>query len=457
MTATPIQILSEYIAAAGAEPLPEAVVRKARHHTLDTLAAAVSGARLRPGRLAIEYVAGQATSGCSTVVGALEPSTPALAALANGMSAHADETDDSHERSLSHPGCGIVPAALAAAEAADGTVQELLRAVTLGYDVGTRVIFAIGLEHLLPWEPNFSSHAFVCAFGGAAAASVAWQLRPDQVAWALSYAAQQASGITTFLRDQTHVEKAFAFGGMPARNGVAAAEMVASGFDGVDDVFAGRPNFLEILSPSPDPEQLVHGLGSRFEVTRTNIKKYPVGSPAQAVLQALDDLRAAEPVSVDDVREIEVVLPADAAPVVDNRLMPDINVQYLVAGSLIDGGCSFAMAHDYERFQGPEVREVMARVTLVADATMTPKSRQARVRLVLADGRVREHHTPVVRGTWGDPMDDDEVIAKAEDLMLPVLGAQQTRTAIRLVMEGFGPDSARDLGVSLRADPDIRG
>ena len=42
--------------------------------------------------------------------------TAVNAALANGMLAHADETDDSHAPSLTHPGCGIVPAALAMAE-----------------------------------------------------------------------------------------------------------------------------------------------------------------------------------------------------------------------------------------------------------------------------------------------------------------------------------------------------
>jgi 2-methylcitrate dehydratase PrpD len=46
--------------------------------------------------------------------------------------AHADETDDSHNASRSHPGCAVVPAALAAGEEFGIDGARFLRAVTLG-------------------------------------------------------------------------------------------------------------------------------------------------------------------------------------------------------------------------------------------------------------------------------------------------------------------------------------
>lgn len=39
--------------------------------------------------------------------------TPPLAAPANGMFGHADEIDDTHPPSLTHPGTSVVPAAFA--------------------------------------------------------------------------------------------------------------------------------------------------------------------------------------------------------------------------------------------------------------------------------------------------------------------------------------------------------
>src|SRR5690606_4745814 len=124
-----------YIAAAPGRKLPAKVQEKTKHHLLDTLAAIVSGSRLPPGAKAIEYIETQGGTPEALVLGSRILTTTVNAALANGMCAHADETDDSHAPSLTHPGCGVVPAALAMAERNRRSGEELLRAVALGYDI----------------------------------------------------------------------------------------------------------------------------------------------------------------------------------------------------------------------------------------------------------------------------------------------------------------------------------
>src|SRR5690606_37423859 len=123
------------MAGARRRALPEAVAEKTKHHLLDTLAAMVSGTRLLPGRKAVQYARSRSAVPEATVVGTDIVTSVEVAALANGMLAHADETDDSHAASQTHPGCGIVAAALAMAEAQGRGGTELLRAVALGYDV----------------------------------------------------------------------------------------------------------------------------------------------------------------------------------------------------------------------------------------------------------------------------------------------------------------------------------
>src|SRR4029453_5877088 len=131
--------LSVYIAAALRRPLPATVVEKTKHHVLDTIAAMVSGSRLAPGKKAIGYVKtlGGIKEACG--IGSNIITTAVRSALGNRMLAHADETDDSHAPALTHPGCGIVPGALAMAERERRNGAALLRAVTLGYDVGCRL------------------------------------------------------------------------------------------------------------------------------------------------------------------------------------------------------------------------------------------------------------------------------------------------------------------------------
>ncbi len=412
--------LARYVSGALDAPLPSAVVHKTKHHVIDTVAAMVSGSQLLPGRRGLQYVA-QSSDAPSVLIGGRRAS-PVDAALANGMSAHADETDDSHARSISHPGCAVVPAALAVADIRRSTGAQLLRAVAAGYDVGTRVVLSLGPPVLNTESSGRSTHAYCGLFGAAAAAAVLYGLDEQGVRHTLSYAAQSAAGVTSWVRDPNHVEKAFVFAGMPASNGVRAAAMVASGCDGVDDVFSGVPNFLDALSTQVRRDELAAGIGERYEILQTNIKKFAVGSPAQAAVQAMLELVEEEPIDPAEVAQIRIVLPHDLARVVDDRSMPDINCQYLVAGTLIDRGFTFAMAHDDDRMDDPTIRALRDRTELVPDPERAGV-RTADVTVTLGNGTTRQRFVGAVRGTVDDPMSDDEVTAKAIDLLEPVLGS----------------------------------
>src|SRR6185436_2779423 len=237
-----MQEVSAYIAAALKKALPKDVAEKTKHHTLDTIAAMVSGSRLLPGTKAISYIKTLGGAKEATVIGSRFVTTAINAALANGMLGHADETDDSHAPSLCHPGCAIVPAALAMGERERRTGTEVLRAVALGYDIGTRINMALhGYEFR---DAGHSTHSFGPTFGAAAAAGALAGVNADRARWVMSYAAQQCSGVSCWMRDEEHIEKSFDFGGMPARNGVVAAAMVSAGCTGVEDVFSGERNFF---------------------------------------------------------------------------------------------------------------------------------------------------------------------------------------------------------------------
>ncbi len=108
--------LSDYMSAARTRALPDEVAEHAKHHLLDTLASMISGSELLPGQAAQRYIRAHGGKGTATIAGTDLTAAPGDAALANGIMAHADETDDSHNASRSHPGSAVVPAALAVAE-----------------------------------------------------------------------------------------------------------------------------------------------------------------------------------------------------------------------------------------------------------------------------------------------------------------------------------------------------
>jgi 2-methylcitrate dehydratase PrpD len=326
-----------------------------------------------------------------------------------------------------------VPAALAMAEREGRNGAAFLGAVALGYDVGTRLNMALHAYDFR--DAGHSSHSFGPTFGAAAAAGALANLNADEARWLLSYAAQQCSGVSCWMRDEEHIEKAFDFGGMPARNGVTAAAMVAMGFTGVDDVFSGERNFFIAydetgrIGRAPEPQRLVQGLGSTYEIMNTNIKRWSVGSPIQAPLDSLLDLIRAHGIRAGDVEKLTVRVAKQGANTTDNRTMPDICMQHLCAVMLLDGIVTFASSHDERRMKDPKALALRSRMELFGDEALTRAlpSRQGIVELKLKDGRELRHHTQAVRGTAQNPMTRAEVNEKAFHLMAPILGKARAR------------------------------
>jgi 2-methylcitrate dehydratase PrpD len=212
--------------------------------------------RLKAGALAARYVDNLGGKPQAMVIGTGIVTSSVNAALANGMAAHADETDDTNPAiGPVHLGCGAVSAALATGEFAGRTGQDLVRAVTAAYDVGAAIGSGLGLGQ--GPSRRHGPSCLMTTFVAAAAAAAMLRLDERQVRHTLSYAAQRASGIGFWTRDHEHVEKAFDFAGMGARNGVMAATMVALGFSGVDDPFVGEENIYTALGEKPAPEKVL--------------------------------------------------------------------------------------------------------------------------------------------------------------------------------------------------------
>ena len=438
--------LSTYMSEAANRPLPDEAAERAKHHILDTMAAMISGSNLIPGQRALQFARAYGGTEISTVVASNILCGPIEAALTNGMLAHADETDDSHSPSQSHPGCAVIPAALSVGEQFGISGTHFLRAVVLGYDIGPRVTMTLGGQQFEA-ASHWSTHSISPLFGAAAAASCAARLSAQQMRWMLGYTAQQSSGLGAWNRDTEHIQKAFHFGGMTARSGVTSALLVQSGWTGVDDLFSGKDNFFQAYNPHADPSGLIDKLGERYEVARTNIKKWPVGSPIQAALDALELLRRQRPFDADQVRQVAVRLATGEAAIVNNREIPDICAQHMLAVALLDKTVTFASAHDSARLKDSATLRERAKIKLLPDEELERLMplRVAVLEVTLADGTHLARRVDNVRGTPENPVTRDEVIAKTRDLIAPVLGAPKCTNLIGKVFELESVNNIRDL------------
>jgi 2-methylcitrate dehydratase PrpD len=189
---------------------------------------------------------------------------------------------------------------------------------------------------------------------------------------------------------------------------------------------------------------LARDLGERYEIARTDIKRWAVGSPIQAPLDSLLELIRLHRVRAEEVERVTVRVAHLGANTTDNRDMPDICMQHLCAVMLLDGTVSFKSSHDEARMRDPKVLALRRRIELKGDDALTramPR-REGMVAIKLKDGREIEHHTRAVRGTPENPMTRAEVEAKSLDLMAPVLGRAR---AAKLCAAIWGAEKIRDV------------
>jgi 2-methylcitrate dehydratase PrpD len=435
--------LSTYMSEARDAELPDKALQETKHHILDTFAAMISGSELPPGRMALKFAESYGGPGACTVVASSILLGPIEAAIVNGELAHSDETDDDYTGGGAHPGSAVVPATLAVGEKAGISGPRFTRAVALGYDVGMRAFQTVGAGGILK-----DTHVLVGTFGAAVAAGCALGFNAQQMRWLLDYAAQQGgAGVASWRRDTDHIEKGFVFGGSSARNGVNAALAVDLGWTGVNDVLAGPDNFVVSYNPKGDPAKMADGLGERYEVTETTLKRWTTGGPIQSPLDALQLILKKHPFEPDQVKQVVVRTATSAAYTVNNREMPDICLQHMVAVMIIDKTASFKAAHDKPRMQDSEILKVRAKVQLIGDEELEkliPK-RVAIVEVTLNDGTTLRERVEAVRGTPENPMSREEVVAKARDLIVPVLGAAKCDALLEKLLNLESLKDVRDL------------
>ena len=116
----------------------------------------------------------------------------------------------------------------------------------------------------------------------------------------------------------------------------------------------------------------------------------------------------------------------------DNRDIPDICLQHMIAVMLLDKTVSFHAAHDKPRMHDAAALRQRAKVRTCHDEELVKllPVRVAIVEIEFSDGSRLSERVSAVRGTPRNPMSRAEVIEKARDLTAPILGRQRAENLI---------------------------
>ena len=349
-----------------------AAIRRMDTYALDTLAVALAGTTA-PSSLPMTRAILRAAGKPEATVMGVGPVTSAWdAALANGAFAHALELDDDHRIAVLHPGAVVVPAALAACEAAAASGETFLRALLVGYEVSCRLgsVFR-GSQFYHGVHPT----ALCGVFGAAAAAAIAFRLDRDAFVRALGISGTQASGLTEWRADGSWIKRLHP--GRAAQSGVLAARLAQEGFTGPSTIFEGDGGFFAVFSFGEpfDPACMTRDLGTRHVALGTAIKPYPCCRFEHGAIDlALQAGR--EGVVADDIEHVCVRIYRTGVlsyhPEPKNAVDAQFNVPYAVAVALLRGAVRLRDFTE-EAIRDQDVLRLCGRIDVREDPEFTAK------------------------------------------------------------------------------------
>jgi len=433
--------LADFAAAVDVDRVPKEVVAAAKRAVLDTIGVALFGTTTEWAHFGRQYVHKYGKPGPSTVIGASSRASPRDAALLNGLFAHGFELDDTHVQSSSHPGCVVIPAALAVIPDSQNTGARFLSAVIAGYEVMGRVGAAVAPDHM---TRGFHATGTVGVFGAATAAACMMGLGDEKTLAALGIAGSFCSGLNEFANEPWGDMIKRLHAGKAAESGVMAAQLAAAGYRGPATVLEGGQGFLKTFAARSDAKKLTKGLGATYEIARhISFKPYACCSNLFAAIDAIKHLRHTTQLASDAVRSVVVYTNRDAVQYhSQNRNIATIgaaqySIPYVVAatleGLIDDPGSAFSASN----IGNPRIVELCKKVTTSLDPSIDalfPKYEAARVVVRLRNGELVEK---LIKHAWGsakNPLTSADLERKFRQLtsgLLPDRAADRTLDLIR--------------------------
>jgi 2-methylcitrate dehydratase len=396
--------------------LPAPIVRWAKEVLLDTLGCAISGYGAEPVRISASVFRELGGVAESTVIGSGERLPCTSAAFINGTMARYEDLNDTYPRSgrIGHFS-EVIPTALAVAERAGASGQELLAAIVAGYEVLAATTF-----HGPKVGVGFAT------FGAIASPVVAGKLlglSEDQIANAVGISLSSDVTLVTWLGEaRASMLKATTWSAN-AHHGILAALLAQRGFTAPATAIE---TYLQHVNVS-DPDVTLPAPGQFTVLEHNMLKRYAAQMLTAGPIELVRELAREHEVAPDDVEEIVVHStseliryaggPEAAHP--DSREAADHSAPYVVAIALIEGDVLPAQ-YAARQWEDPRVIELMQRVKLVADPEMDLRAgadaaMPARVE-IRARGEAHSRQLEHPRGHPANPMTPAEIEQKFRQL-----------------------------------------
>jgi 2-methylcitrate dehydratase PrpD len=412
--------VSEFIVKTTYEDVPEHVIELGKKTILDGFGLALAGSASTAGPRIRQYIESLGPcGGGATIVGTKMKAHPRFAALANGVSIHADDYDDTG--SAMHVAAPVLPPSFALCEAGKRSGKDLMLAFHIGVEVADKIGDAVSPRHQ---QDGFHTTGTIGTFGGAAACAKLRGLDADRTAIALAIAASEASGLRDNFGSMTKPFHA----GHAGENGSAAADLAAIGWTAAPDILEAPLGFF-MVGGGFDPKLIVDRLGKpwMFAAPGDLIKRFPCGTIQQQVMDAMLRMIEKNNIKAADVEKVEVGGNLSNYRTLFQHhpmtgLQAKFSMEFAMAILLLDREATLATFTDAVVLR-PEVQDMIARVHYAVDPEFNKLElqgaslqailvEQSGLKIYRKDGRVISGRTEPAKGSPENPMTYEEVAGK---------------------------------------------
>ena len=441
--------LARFVSELKYEHLPAEVIARAKDLVLDQVGIMMACSTLPWSKIIYEYV--RDWGDCkqeSTVAHYGYKTKVENAVFANCSFGHGFEIDDHYPPGESHPGCIVVPSALAMAEREGANGKDLLLAVVAGYEVMGRINRAI-----TPSCSNRGFHAHTSIsgpFGAAAAAGKILGFAPELMLNALSIAGSHSSGTKEYDQGGGSIKRMHA--GMAGHAGIRSALIAQKGITGPATILEGKHGFFQAFADEYKADEVTDGLGSEFKIVMGQGFKFYCS--CGAMHSALDGLRILmarhTDISEENVSEIVMGTNSNSRYHVDAKVTDITSAQFSapfsLAMTLITGTNGFS---DYseENLRNPRILNLAAKVKMEIHPDMEKEAakRGSIVTVKLKSGKQYEHKVEYCKGLPENPLTREEFVGKFRGLAGVVADQERTDRILQTVQQLDELGNARSL------------
>ena len=416
------RVLARYIVNARFDELPVAVRKEGVRTLLNWVGVAVGGSHHDTVDRAVAALKPFSGPAQATLLGRIERFDVMNAAFINGVSSHVFDYDDTHLKTIIHPGGPIISAILALAEYRPVSGKEFMNALVVGIEVACRIGNAVYPNH---YDVGWHITGTAGVFGAAAAAGKLLGLTEQQMVWALGLAASQPVGLRESFGS---MNKSFN-PGRAASNGVFAAILAGQNFTSSDGMIEAKRGWANTISTKQDYREITEGLGTRYEAALNTYKPFACGIVIHPAIDAAIQLRnqyklTAEQIDRIDLKVHPLVLELTGKKNPQIGLEGKFSVYHSVAVALIDGAAGEKQYSD-QAVRDPKVIALRDRVTAIVDPAI--QSHQVDMTIITKDGRKLHKFIERAIGSVEVPMTDRQLEVKFADLIDGILPAAQSK------------------------------